>query len=132
MLTYKVLTSYGDGTFAISGSIGDARWSLADFGQADGWLTVRVAFTASADGDATLTLANDNYVFYRDICLNRVYPYGDINGDDTVDIRDLVAYTAYLETEYRPATLAYADMDRNGTIDAADTALLRRALLHIE
>ncbi len=132
VLTYKVLTSYGDGNFAISGSIGDARWSLADFGQADGWLTVRVAFTASADGDATLTLANDNYVFYRDICLNRVYPYGDINGDDTVDIRDLVAYTAYLETEYRPATLAYADMDRNGTIDAADTALLRRALLHIE
>ena len=131
VLTYKVLTSYGDGNFAISGSIGDARWSLADFGQADGWLTVRVAFTASADGDATLTLANDNYVFYRDICLNRVYPYGDINGDDTVDIRDLVAYTAYLETEYRPATLAYADMDRNGTIDAADTALLRRALLHI-
>ena len=132
-LTYKVLTSYGDGNFEISGSFGDISWSVADFGQEDGWLTVEAVFTAQSSGDITLTLINGNYAFYRDICLNRVYEYGDMNGDDFVNIRDLVAYKKYLAdtSGFKPKTLVYSDMDKNDTIDAGDMTSLRKVLLGI-
>lgn len=132
-LTYKVLTSYGDGNFEISGSFGDISWSVADFGQEDGWLTVEAVFTAQSSSDITLTLINGNYAFYRDICLNRVYEYGDMNGDDFVNIRDLVAYKKYLAdtSGFKPKTLVYSDMDKNDTIDAGDMTSLRKVLLGI-
>ena len=133
LLTYRALTTYSGSNFEISGSFGDVTWTVADFGREDGWLTMNVEITAQNSGDVILKLANENGTYYRDISLTRVYEYGDMNGDEAVDIKDLVAYKKYLAkvSGYQAKTLVYSDIDRNNEIDGKDLEELRKVLLGI-
>ena len=55
---------------------------------------------------------------------------GDINGDGTVDGRDIAPFVAaMLETGASPLQLLRADLDRNRQLDAADVTAMTAALL---
>ena len=56
---------------------------------------------------------------------------GDVNGDDTVDVRDLVCLDAYLADPETGILAKNSDLDLNGCVDAEDLALLRKLLLGV-
>ncbi len=55
---------------------------------------------------------------------------GDINGNETVDIRDLVRLALYLGDDTTVIATVNADVDGNGTIETADVTALRETLLN--
>ena len=54
---------------------------------------------------------------------------GDVNGDGTVDVRDLVCLNDYLTDPNAPIRVKNGDLDLNGLVDAEDLVLLRKLLL---
>ena len=60
------------------------------------------------------------------------YSIGDVNGDEAVDVRDLVAFKKYL-TDIKMDYFVEdaADLDGSGKVDAADIIILRKYLLGI-
>ena len=54
---------------------------------------------------------------------------GDVNGDDGIDILDLVRMRKYLVNSSTPISSDNADLDKDGTVGLKDLVLLRKLLL---
>lgn len=57
---------------------------------------------------------------------------GDVNGDETVDLLDLVRMRKYLVNSSTPINETNADLDGDGTVSAQDLILLRKLLVNAE
>lgn len=57
---------------------------------------------------------------------------GDVNGDETVDLLDLVRMRKYLVNSSTPINETTADLDGDGTVSAQDLILLRKLLVNAE
>lgn len=68
--------------------------------------------------------------FITDNCLQDLKE-GDVNGDGTVDIRDLVRYKKYLSGIEVEFNLEKADLNGDGKYDALDLAALRQKLFEV-
>ena len=56
---------------------------------------------------------------------------GDVNGDGTVDVMDLILLNKYIlgSAELSPEALAAADMNNDGSVNATDSLLLLKQIL---
>lgn len=83
--------------------------------------------TLTQVGTYDITRIENGTVFVQKIVL---YKTGDVNADNTTDIKDLVAIKDVVagSTEYDLAGMYAADMNRSGTVDAVDVRGLRYQL----
>lgn len=58
------------------------------------------------------------------------YSLGDVNKDNSIDIKDLVRIKKNLATGYELLTAA-ADIDGNGKVDASDLTAVRKYLIGV-
>lgn len=75
-------------------------------------------FSMPANTDITVSAVFEKYLL------------GDINADESVDIRDLVRLALYLGDDTTVIATVNADIDGNGTIETADITALREILLN--
>lgn len=67
----------------------------------------------------------------RSIAPNRIYYAGDGNHDDIIDVLDIVRGKKWLAYPERYVSAFFSiDADCNGTLDAADIALMTYKILH--
>nr|MCQ2450295.1 tyrosine-protein phosphatase [Clostridia bacterium] len=73
-------------------------------------------------------------VVYDEVAMYRVFPGGDINGDECVDVRDLVHFKKYFADAENVAlsSLNAADVNRNGIVNVIDTVALKQIILRRE
>lgn len=59
--------------------------------------------------------------------------YGDVNGDDEMDLIDVIMINKHLMIgeEIPEQMKAYADVDRNGTLDEVDSLNILKAIIHL-
>lgn len=85
--------------------------------------------------------ANDTWGYFTSIACGRLdangnaanwnVNKGDVNGDETLDIRDLVRYKKYLSDVEVEFHLENADLNGDGKYDALDLASLRLKLFEV-
>ena len=79
--------------------------------------------------DSAITMPAEDMVitpYFAKICA------GDSNGDETVDIRDLVRVKKYSAKDECAIVFENADLDKNKTIDALDITGIRKILLGVK
>jgi len=95
---------------------------------ASGVYTLRVSKAGHVTRDYIVSVSTSSVVQNVELLQT-----GDITGDGNVDIRDLVRAKKHVAGIITLTSFAYtvADSDKNGIIDAADLALLRRHMLNL-
>ncbi len=119
-------------------AIHDSGIAIAD--GTDGWQQLNYVFTIPAGVEETQVKAALKHAFsetaavvcYDNVAFYKEYQPGDVNGDDTRDIRDLVRYKRVDSGLVEYASKNAADMNGNHYINAVDTAGYKLYLLGIE
>ena len=79
-------------------------------------------------------LSEAYFHFIYSACSDQTNPvlYGDINGDNIIDITDLIELSSYLlkDTILKGKFLMAADVSGNGNVDIIDLAVLRQYICH--
>ena len=81
----------------------------------------------------TTTLTNDMYISYFEVELKNASPLvlGDVNGDGTVDVSDVMALANYvLAKNVEGFNVAVADVNEDGDIDVSDVMKLANIILN--
>ncbi len=115
----------------ISAKLGTAGFEDLIISQTDSFVAVSAVVTAQESGSVDLVLGskNTNSIF-DDIELYREYSLGDVNGDDSINLIDLVRYKKYLaDNSNKLVTYIYADIDNNNLLDSGDLAELVNILI---
>lgn len=107
---------------AVSGDLIKLSFTVADdaVGKAD--FTVSDLKTVGSDGNVTTDTAGSASVAIT------IKP-GDINGDGSVDVRDLVRIKKYLAKATTDIVVENSDLDGNGSVENADMVILRKGLI---
>ncbi len=108
----SVLLNDGDGGFTPDSvySVGDYAYSI---------------FAADLDGDGDLDLSTANYGSDNVSVLINCLPSGDCNGDEVVDVGDVVYLISYIYREGpAPDPLEVGDVNCDGVVDLGDVVYL--------
>ncbi|MCQ2449581.1 MAG: carbohydrate binding domain-containing protein [Clostridia bacterium] len=130
ILKFNVISWSEDNNAAISAKLGTAGFENLVIDEQDAFVAVTVELTANESGNVDLTFgAGNTAAIFKNIELYRAYTLGDVNGDDALDVRDLVRYKKYLAEKAELATYIYADMNGDNALDSVDMADVARAIL---
>lgn len=114
----------------IEAFLGSSGFSNFKISKDDGCVLVKAIITAEASGNIELSINNiGSAAVYKNIELYRQYAYGDVNGDDLVDIKDLIRYKKYMSGSSKLVTYIYADVCKDNILDSGDMAALRKILM---
>lgn len=126
-------------------AVADEGYYLDSISYNDGTTDTAITETVS---DVVCATVSNTYNTYSQIASDCIYQFtmpaenitvkaifkeiliGDINGDEVLDIRDLVHLALYLGDDTTVIATVNADIDGNGTIETADITALREILLN--
>ncbi len=103
----------------------------------DGWKLMEYKFTANANASVTLSLdqqftGTDATVIYDDVIVCKDFGKGDIDGNGSIDIIDLVRYKKVLANQSTFADITTADINGDNERDSTDIIYLVKLLLGID
>ena len=118
------VVSWEDDEALVSAMLGDAGFDSLGVVQNDSYIGITATITALQSGDVDLVFGSlDAASVISDVELCRVYSFGDVNGDDSINILDLVKFKKYLaDNDNGLATYVYADIEIDGVLNSLDLA----------
>ncbi len=138
-------TNANTGDTVYLSAVADEGYYLDSISYNDGTTDTAITETVS---DVVCATVSSTYNTYSQIASDCIYQFampaenitvkavfkeiiiGDINGDEVLDIRDLVRLTQYLDDNTTVIAEVNADVDGNGAIEVTDVTALRETLLN--